>query len=183
MTTNTRVGTSTWKIDGGHSIAEFAVKHLMITTAKGRFKELEGEVHIDEERPENSWVEAKIRAASVDTGIDQRDAHLRSDDFFNTEQFPYITFRSKAAERVDEARWRITGDLTIRDVTREVVLDTEFDGEARDYAGKRRAAFTAETAINRKDYGLKYNAVVDGGAIVVADKVKIGLNIEAVLED
>jgi polyisoprenoid-binding protein YceI len=181
--TTAQVGTRTWTIDAGHSNAEFAVKHLMVATVKGRFKSLKGELHIDEESPEHSWVEAQIDVASVDTGIDQRDAHLRSDDFFNADQYPYITFRSKRVERADGDRWRIIGDLTIRDVTQEVVLDTEFDGEARDFAGKRRAAFTAETAINRKDFGLKYNAVVEGGgAIVVGDKVKIGLNIDAVLE-
>ena len=174
--------TSTWEIDPTHSSAEFAVKHFMISTVKGRFTRFDGLLHIDEQEPENSRVEVRIETASVETGLGQRDDHLRSDDFLNAEKFPYITFRSTRVERAGHDRWRITGDLTIRDVTREVVLDTNFEGEGRDFTGNRRAAFSAETSINRKDYGLKYNAVLEGGTIVVADKVKISINVEAALQ-
>jgi polyisoprenoid-binding protein YceI len=175
--------TSTWQIDPSHSSAEFAVKHFMISTVKGRFTRFDGRLHIDEQEPENSWVEARIETASVETGVDQRDAHLRSDDFFNAEAYPYITFRSTRAQRVGPDRWQITGDLTIRDVTREVVLDTNFEGEGRDFTGNRRSAFLAETSIDRRDFGLKYNAVIEGGTVVVGDKVKISLNIEAALQE
>jgi polyisoprenoid-binding protein YceI len=178
--TTSAVGASTWKIDAAHSNAEFAVKHLMVSTVKGRFWNIDGELHIDESQPSDSWVQARIEVASVDTGIEQRDAHLRSDDFFNAEAYPYITFRSKKVEPAGEERWRVVGDLTIRDVTREVVLDTVFDGVSTGFDGKRIAAFTATTSINRKDFGLRYNAVLEGGAIVVGDRVGITLNIEAV---
>ncbi len=182
MTTAARPTTGTWTIDAAHSIAEFSVKHLMVATVKGRFKKLSGSLHIDEENPEASWVEAQVETASVDTGIDQRDAHLRSDDFFNAEEFPYLTFKSKRVEKAGDDEWKVYGDLTIRDITQEVVLDTEFDGEVVDMTGRRRAAFSADTAISRKAFGLKYNAVVESGAVVVGDKVKIDLHLAAVLE-
>jgi polyisoprenoid-binding protein YceI len=177
--TKSQVSASTWRIDAGHSNAEFAVKHLMVSTVKGRFWNIDGQLHLDEVEPSNSWVEARIEVASVDTGIEQRDAHLRSDDFFNAEAYPYITFRSKRVEPADGEHWLVVGDLTIRDVTREVVLDTEFDGVGT-VDGKRIAGFTATTSVNRKDFGLRYNAVVEGGALVVGDRVRITLNVEAV---
>src|SRR3989442_5745821 len=138
MTTATQTATSTWTIDPTHSIAEFAVKHLVITTVKGRFRDLEGTLQIDEERPENSSVSASIDVASIDTNVADRDAHLRSDDFFNAEQYPKITFRSTRVERVDDANYKVHGDLTIRDVTKEVVLDTEFEGQIDDPRANRR---------------------------------------------
>lgn len=180
MTTQTDV--STWTIDGAHSIAEFAVKHMMVSTVKGRFRALRGIVRIDDERPERSTVEAEIDTASIDTGVEQRDEHLRSDDFFNAERFPRITFRSTVAARAADDRWRVTGDLTIRDVTRPVTLDTEFEGETIDAYGQRRAAFTATTTINRRDFGLNWNGMIEAGGVVVQDKVKVTLHIAAVRE-
>ena len=181
MTTK-QIATATWQIDPAHSRAEFAVKHLVVSTVKGRFKDLEGRLHIDEQRPERSWVEARIDVASVDTGIAQRDEHLRSDDFFNAGSHPYITFKSTKAERVGEHEWKIAGDLTIRDITREVVLDTRFEGQSSGFNGAAVAAFSAETSLSRKDFGLKYNAVLDSGTIVVGDRIKISLNVEAIRE-
>ena len=181
MTTK-QIATATWQIDPAHSSAEFAAKHLVVSTVKGRFKDLEGRLHIDEQRPERSWVEARIDVASVDTGIAQRDEHLRSDDFFNAGSHPYITFKSTKAERVGEHEWKIAGDLTIRDITREVVLDTRFEGQASGFNGAAVAAFSAETSLSRKDFGLKYNAVLDSGTIVVGDRIKISLNVEAIRE-
>jgi polyisoprenoid-binding protein YceI len=178
----TEVRTSTWSIDPTHSSAEFAVKHLMVATVKGRFREIGGKLHIDEEQPQNSWVEARIAAASIETGLAERDAHLRSDDFLNTEAFPDITFRSTGVRRLAGDRLLVKGDLTIRDITREVELETQFEGEARGFGGRREVAFTAETSISRRDFGLKYNAIIEGGTIVVADKVKITLSVAAVLE-
>jgi polyisoprenoid-binding protein YceI len=177
--TQTQVGT--WRIDPAHSIAEFAVKHLMVSTVKGRFKELEGRIHLDEARPENSSVEARIPVASIDTGIADRDAHLRSDDFFNAERFPYISFKSTGVERVSDADWRVAGDLTIRDITLPVVLETAFDGRSHGSTGEV-VAFTAETSLSRKDFGLKWNAVLESGTVVVGDRVRITLNIEAIRE-
>jgi polyisoprenoid-binding protein YceI len=163
-----------------HSIAEFAVKHLVVTTVKGRFRELEATLNIDEANPENSWVEAKIAVASVDTNVEARDADLRSDNFFSAERFPYISFRSKRVERLDEGRFRLTGDLTIRDVTKEVVLDGEYEGQIDDPYGNKRAGFTATTEISRKEFGIRWNQLLEGGGAVVGDNVKIALHIEAI---
>lgn len=181
--TTTRTNVSTWTIDPMHSVVEFAVKHMMVSTVKGRFRSLEGTLYIDESNPANSSVVASIDVASIDTGEAQRDTHLRSDDFFNAEQFPKITFKSKRVEPVDDARWKIVGDLTIRDVTREVVLDTEYEGQTTDPWGKQRAGFSAETAINRKDFGVNWNGLIEAGGVIVSDRVRIALNIEAVRQD
>src|SRR5262245_48278852 len=181
MTTQTAV--TTWSIDPTHSSAEFAVKHMMISTVKGQFGSLEGTLTIDEADPANSSAHASIDVASIDTREPQRDAHLRSDDFFNAEKHPTITFHSTRVEKVDDERWKVHGDLTIRDVTLPVTLDTEFEGQTVDFQGKHRAGFTAETAISRKEFGLKWNALLETGGAVVGDRVKITLHIEAVREE
>jgi polyisoprenoid-binding protein YceI len=181
--TTAPTATSTWTIDSTHSIAEFAVKHMLVSTVKGRFRTLAGTLHIDETNPITSSVTAAIDVASIDTGEPQRDAHLRSDDFFNAEQFPRITFHSTRVERKSDEQWKVTGDLTIRDITREVVLDTEFDGQVTDAYGKQRAAFSATTEISRKAFGLKWNALLEAGGAVVGDRVKIALHIAAVHQD
>lgn len=181
--TTAQTSTSTWAIDSVHSIAEFAAKHMMVSTVKGRFRTLEGTIHIDEANPINSSVTASIETASIDTGDERRDGHLRSDDFFNAERFPKITFQSTKVEKVDEEHWKITGDLTIRDVTKPVVLDTEFEGQIKDAYGKQRAAFSAETTINRKEFGLNWNGVLEAGGVVVGDRIRVMLNIAAVRQD
>ncbi len=175
--------TSTWTIDGAHSVVEFAAKHMMVSTVKGRFRGVEGTLNIDDEQPERSTVTAIIDTATVDTGVEQRDAHLRSDDFFNAEKYPKITFRSTRVEKLDDERWRLIGDLTIRDVTKEVVLDTEYEGQIKDAFGKQRAAFHATTQINRREFGLNWNGVIEAGGVVVGDKIKIELNIAAIRND
>jgi polyisoprenoid-binding protein YceI len=180
MTTETRQAVSTWSIDTAHSSAEFAVKHMMVTTVKGRFAIAEGTLEIDAGEPTRSRVDAAIDVASVDTGVADRDAHLRSDDFFNAERYPRFTFKSTSIERVDDARWRMTGDLTMRDVTRSVVLDVEFEGRGVDAFGKDRAGFVATTKINRKDFGVNWNGAIEAGGVVVSDAVKITLNVAAV---
>ena len=174
---------STWATDPTHSTAEFAVKHMLIATVKGRFGSLDGTLAIDETNPSNSSVTATLDVASIDTHEPQRDAHLRSDDFFNAERFPHITFRSTRVERKGDEEWRITGDLTIRDVTQAVTLDTEFEGQVTDPYGKQRAGFTSETSISRKEFGLKWNALLETGGAVVGDKVKVTLHIEAVRDE
>jgi polyisoprenoid-binding protein YceI len=163
-----------------HSIAEFAVKHFVVTTVKGRFRDVEATLHIDEEDPENSWAEARIAVASVDTNVEVRDNDLRSDNFFSADKFPYITFRSTRVESLSDERFRLTGDLTIRDVTKEVVLDGEYEGQIDDPYGSRRAGFTATTQINRSDFGMRWNQVIVGGGVTVGDNVKITLHIEAI---
>jgi len=180
MTTEAPGKASTWTADPMHSIAEFAVKHLVVTTVKGRFRELEATFNIDEANPENSSVEAKIAVASVDTNVEARDADLRSDNFFSAQRFPYISFRSTRIELLDEKRFSLTGDLTIRDVTREVVLDGEYEGQIDDPYGNKRAGFTATTQISRKEFGIRVNQLLESGGAVVGDNVKITLHIEAI---
>lgn len=178
--TTAQTAVSTWTIDPAHSIAEFAVRHMMVSTVKGRFRSMEGTITLDEEQPERSSVVASIDVASIDTAQPDRDAHLRSDDFFNAERFPKMTFRSTRVERVDDERWKIYGDLTIRDLTKEVVLDTGFDGRVNDPWGNERVGFSATTELNRQDFGLRWNQLLETGGVVVGDRVKVSLHIEAV---
>lgn len=181
--TTASTAVSTWTIDGAHSIAEFAVKHMMVATVKGRFRTLSGRLTVDEANPAASFVNATIDVASIDTGEAQRDGHLRSDDFFNAEAYPEITFRSTRVERVDDSNYKVTGDLTIRDVTKQVVLEVEYDGRITDAYGKQRAAFSAETAVNRKEFGLNWNGVIETGGVIVGDRVRITLHISAVRDE
>ncbi len=184
MTTATapRIAASTWTIDSAHSNVEFAVKHMMVSTVKGRFHGVEGTFAIDEAQPERSSITASIDVASVDTGVEQRDEHLRSDDFFNAERFPKLAFQSTRIEQDGDA-WKMTGDLTIRDVTRSVVFDVEFDGRGVDAYGKDRAGFSAQTKISRKDFGVHWNGLIETGGVVVGDTVRISLNISVVRQD
>ncbi len=183
MATTTQTESGTWSIDPAHSNAEFAVKHMMVSTVKGRFRTLEGTITFDPVSQENSRVTATIDASSVDTAQADRDAHLRSEDFFDVERFPKITFGSKKIEQIDENKWKVTGDLTIRGVTKEVVLDTDYEGQIVDTFGRRIAAFNAATAINRKDFGLTWNQIIEAGGFAVGDKVRINLNVEAVRQE
>ena len=180
MTTAAPARTSTWSIDPTHSIAEFAVKHLVVTTVKGRFRDLDGTIEIDGAQPENSSVEAKIAVASVDANVEARDADLRSDNFFSADKFPHITFKSTRVERLGDERFRLTGELTIRDVTKEVVLDGEYEGQIDDPYGNRRAGFTATTQISRREFGVKWNQLLETGGAVVGDNVQITLHLEAI---
>ena len=182
-TTTPQVSTSTWVIDPVHSFAEFSVKHMMVATAKGRFTTLEGTLQLDEANPANSSVVASIDVASIDTGEPKRDAHLRADDFFNVEQYPRATFRSTRIEPVDDEHAKVYGELTIRNVTRPVVFDVEFEGQGKDAYGQQRAGFTAETAINRLDYGIKWNPALETGGFAVGNRVKLTLHIAAVRQD
>lgn len=178
--TTAQTAVSTWTIDPAHSIAEFAVRHMMVSTVKGRFRSMEGVITLDEERPERSSVAASIDVASIDTAEPDRDAHLRSDDFFNAERFPKMTFRSTRVELLGEDRARVFGDLTIRDITKEVALDVEFEGRTKDPWGNERIGFSATTELNRKEFGLRWNQVLETGGVVVGDRVKVSLHIEAV---
>lgn len=172
-------GTATYAIDAYHSSAEFAVKHMMVSTVRGRFNDLEGVIHLDEADPARSSVEAAIRTASVHTGVDFRDNDLRSDNFFDVERYPEMRFHSTRIEPVEAGRWLVHGDLTIRDITRPVTLDTELEGRGQGMQGEDRIGFTATTAIDRKDFGLNYSAVLETGGLVVSDRVRITLHIEA----
>lgn len=181
--TATQVKTGTWTIDSAHSNVEFSVKHMMISTVKGQFSNVEGTIQLNADQPEKSAVNAKIDTSSITTFNEQRDEHLRTNDFFNAEQWPDMTFRSTKVEQVSDDRSKVHGDLTIRDVTKPVVLDTEFDGQILDAFGKQRAAFTATTEINRKDFGINWNGAIEAGGVVVGDKVKVTLHIAATLQE
>ena len=180
MTTQQQLATSTWTVDKAHSNVDFSVKHMVISTVRGAFREFEATLHIDEANPPASRVSVTIDVASIDTNAPDRDAHLRSDDFFNAEQFPKLTFQSKRVELEGEAKFRVTGDLTIRDVTREIVLQGTFSGRVQDPWGNDRAAFSAETEISRKDFNVRWNQMLETGGAIVSDRVKIHVYIEAV---
>ena len=153
---------------------------MMISTVRGSFAKFSGTVDIDEANPARSSVEVQIEAASIDTREAQRDAHLRSPDFFDVENYPYLTFRSKRVEALDESHGRIIGDLTIRDVTREVVLDTQFTGQAKSPWGTTSAGFEAQTKISRKAWGLTWNVALETGGWLVGDEIKINIQLEIV---
>ncbi len=175
--------TSTWQLDPAHSSVEFAVKHMMMTTVRGRFKAVQATLTGDEEHPEGCCVEARIDVSSIDTGNADRDAHLRSPDFFDAERYPTITFRST---RVDGSpskpgdQFQVIGDLVIRDTTSKVALDCAFEGRGTDPWGKERAGFSASAEIDRRDWGLRWNQAMETGGILVANNVKIEIEVQFV---
>ncbi len=177
-TTAVNLPAGTWAIDLAHSEATFVVRHLMVSKVRGRFTKFAGTIVVGE-NPLESTVEATIEAASIDTADAGRDEHLRNGDFFDVAAYPTWTFRSTGV-RADGGDFVLTGDLTIKGVTRSVELELEFNGTEKDPWGGTRAGFSAETEISRKDFGLEYNAVLESGGVVIGDKVKIGLEIEAV---
>jgi polyisoprenoid-binding protein YceI len=172
--------TSVWQFDPAHSSAEFAVRHMMVSTVKGTFKTLSGTIAYDEANPERSQVGAEIDAASIETGVADRDTHLRSADFFDVQKFPKLTFRSTGIETDGADAGKMHGELTIHGVTRPVSLDVSYLGEVKDPWGNRRRGYTAETSLNRKDFGMTWNMVLDAGGVLVGDKIKVTLNIEAI---
>lgn len=174
-------GTATYQIDPAHSVVEFSVKHMMFSTIKGKFAKVAGEIVFDQNNPTASSVTATVDVASVMTGDPNRDNHLRTADFFDPENHPTLSFTSKSIEPVDrEGTYRIFGDLTMRGVTRGVVLEGSHLGTGTDPWGGTRAGFTATTTINRKDWGLNWNAPLEAGGVLVSDQVKVSLDIEAV---
>jgi polyisoprenoid-binding protein YceI len=179
-----RTETSVWEIDPAHSSVEFSVKHMMMTTVRGRFKNLTATLTGNEEHPIGCCVEVEIDTASIDTGSTDRDTHLKSADFFDAEQHPKIIFRSTLLEgdpRASEgARFRVFGDLTIRDTTMPIALDCMFEGRGNDPWGKERAGFSAYTEIDRRDWGLKWNQVIETGGVLVANKVRIEAEVQFV---
>jgi polyisoprenoid-binding protein YceI len=172
--------TMAWELDPVHSLIEVSVKHMMVSTVKGRFKKFTVDLALDEQNPENSSIDVTADAASIDTGQEMRDNHLRSPDFLDVANFPTITFKSKKVERQGEEHARVIGDLTIRGVTKEVAFDATFEGEVKDMQGKRRAAFSAKSSISRKDFGLNWNVALESGGWLVSDKVQIAIELEVV---
>jgi len=179
MTTITAAKTVTYGIDKAHSEATFQVRHL-ITKVRGRFSDFEGTIALDEAAPEQSSVRFEVKTASIDTNEAARDKHLRSDDFFASDRFPSMTFAStRIAKRTGDA-FEVTGTLTIRDVAREITLPVTFLGKVKDPWGNERVAFEAEYTLNRKDYGLNWNAALETGGFLVGDEVRISVSVQAV---
>jgi len=171
-----------WNFDPVHSDIGFSVRHLMISKVRGRFQKWSGALFVDETDLANSKVEASIEAASIDTREQQRDDHLRSPDFFDAANHPALTFQSTRVEKTSEDEYKVTGNLTIRGVAREVALAVEFLGRSKDPWGGLRMGFSAKTSIDRRDFGLTFNMPLDGGGVVVGDRVDIVLEIEVVKE-
>ena len=171
---------TSWTLDAAHSAVEFSVRHLMIATARGRFAGVSGPVVLDDGADGLGTIDIVIDAASVDTREPQRDAHLRSADFFDVEHYPSITYRSRRIERLSADRYRAAGELTIRGITRPVGLDIEATGEVTDPWGRQRAGFSATARINRKDFGLTWNQLLEAGGVAVGDEVKISIDVELV---
>lgn len=171
---------TTWAIDPTHTEAGFAVKHLMISTVRGRFGDVQGQVSFDPSDLSTGSADVTINTTSIDTREAQRDTHLRSADFFDVEHFPVLTFKSRAVQNLKGDEFQLIGDLTIKNVTREVVLDVESHGLQKDPWGGERAGFTAKTKINRKDFGLVWNVALETGGIVVGEDVKITLDLELI---
>jgi polyisoprenoid-binding protein YceI len=169
-----------WEIDPVHSKATFSAKYAMISTVRGQFNVLNGQVHIDEQHPENSWVEAQVDAASIDTQSEMRDGHLKSPDFLDVEKYPTLHFKSTRIEHVEDEEYRVTGNLTIHGVTKEVTLDAEYSGQLKDAYSNLRAGLSARGTINRKDWGLNWNMVLEAGGVLVSDKIKIEIDLSVI---
>jgi len=178
MTTYPAELTGTWEIDAAHSTVGFAAKHAMIATTRGHFTTFTGGATIDAETPENSTAWLEIDSSTVVTGVEQRDSHLRSADFWDSENNPTITFRSTGA-KLDGDELVLTGDLTIKGVTHAVDVVWEFNGIAKDPFGNTKAGFDGTANVNRKDWGLNWNAALETGGFLVSDKIKLVLEIEA----
>jgi polyisoprenoid-binding protein YceI len=169
----------TWDIDASHSTVGFSVRHMMVSKVRGYFREFSGEI-VTAEDPAQSSVTATIDLGSIDTRQEQRDAHIRSADFFDVENHPQMTFRSTAV-RTDGADWTVEGDLTIKGITKPVTLALELNGFGPDAYGGTRAGFSAKTEISRSEFGVDIQMPMDGGGVVVGDKISVELEIEAVL--
>jgi polyisoprenoid-binding protein YceI len=169
-----------YTLDPAHTRIGFTARHAMVTKVRGQFTEFEGTAHIDTADPAASRAEVVIKTAGVDTGQADRDGHLRSGDFFDVEQFPEIRFTSTAVQRKDSDTWTVTGDLTIKDVTRPVSIDFEATGSARDPFGNLRVGFEGSTTVNRKDWGLVWNAALETGGVLVSEKITLEFDVSAI---
>jgi len=178
MTSATSTATRTYQIDKAHSEAVFQVRHLL-SKVRGRFSDFEGTIELDEASPEHSSVEFTIHTKSIDTNEPDRDTHLRSEDFFSVEQFPTLTFKSTNVTRRGEHQFNVAGDLTMRGVAKSIVLPVEYLGKAKDPWGNEKLAFEGEITLNRKDYGLMWNAALETGGFLVGDEVRVTLSIQA----
>lgn len=180
-TSQTTPAVTTWNIDPAHSAAEFKVKHMMIANVKGKFCGMSGTLTLNEANPGQSNVEASIDVNSINTGDAQRDGHLKSADFFDSAKFPAMTFKSTGMKKVSESDWEVNGELTIHGVTKTVKLAVEdVSAPAKDPWGNTRVGLTATTKINRKDFGLTWNATLETGGFLVGEEVAITLDVQVV---
>ena len=175
-----RTVAETWTIDGAHAEVGFAVKHLMISTVRGRFGAVEGSVTVDATQPLNSVVDVTIDVASIDTRQEMRDNHLRSADFFDVANHPTMRFVSKRVEGDVRKKFRVVGDLTIRGVTREVIVDATNEGSTKDPWGNDRVGISASAKLNRADFNLTWNQALETGGVVVGDEVKLSIDVELI---
>ncbi len=180
-TTATQQQTSVYSLDRAHTTIEFVVRHLMITKVRGRFTNFDGRIEVAPGSDLPQAIAARIEAASIDTREEQRDAHLRSADFFDVEKYPELTFESTRIQGAPD-EFTVHGNLTIHGITREVALTGTFEGRTSDPWGGTRVGYAAHTTVNRKDFGLAWNAALETGGVVVGDEVRIELNVEAVLQ-
>lgn len=167
-----------WKIDTQHVDITFSVRHMMIANVRGQFEEIEGTVDFNPEKPEQSSVDVKIKAESINTRERRRDDHLRSADFLDAENHPYMHFKSKRVEVIDKKHGKIYGDLIIRDQPRDVVLDVTYNGMVKSPFGGTAAGFSATTTLNRKDWGLEWNMALETGGVLVGDEIKVNIDVE-----
>ena len=169
-----------WVIDPAHSEIQFSAKHLMISTVRGRFNAFSGTIDADENNPTVATVDVQIDASSLVTGEERRDTHLRSADFLDVEKYPYLTFKSTRLERSDETHAKLYGELTIRDITKPVVLSVEYAGQVKTPWGTTSAGFNAQTKINRKDWDLNWNVALETGGWLVGDTITINIELELI---
>ncbi len=172
--------TGTWTLDPSHTQVGFTARHAMVTRVRGTFRDVEGTIAVDGDQPSRSRVDVTIQAASVDTRSDDRDAHLRSGDFFDTDTYPTITFSSTDVEQRSDVEYRVTGDLTIRDVTRPVTLDLTLTGAATDPFGNERVGFEGSVEVNRRDWNLTWNAALEAGGVLVSERVRLEFEVSAI---
>ena len=172
--------TGTWTLDPAHTRIGFVARHAMVTKVRGSFNEFEGTAVLDGANPANSHAEVTIKAHSIDTRNAQRDGHLRSNDFLAMDEYPEITFSSTGVRQVDDATFELTGGLTIKDVTKSVTIPFTFEGAAKDPFGNLRVGFEGSVVINRKDWGVTWNAALEGGGVLVSDRVTLEFEISAI---
>lgn len=182
-TTTTTIPTGTYAIDPSHSRIGFVARHAMVTKVRGSFNEFEGSGSFDSDDPTKSNLQLTIKADSIDTRNADRDGHLRSNDFFDMDTYPEITFVSTAVEQIDDENYRVTGDLTIKDVTKPVTIDFEYTGTAVDPYGNHRIGLDGTTTVNRKDWGVNWNAALEAGGVLVGEKVTLEFDVSAIRTD
>jgi polyisoprenoid-binding protein YceI len=180
MSTDYASLTGDYALDPAHTTIGFVARHAMVTKVRGTFNEFEGTLHLDGSQPENSTAEVAIKVASVDTRNETRNGHLLSGDFFEQDDFPVMTFRSTGVKVDGDDEFKLSGDLTVKDVTRPVEFDVEFTGAAVDVYGNHRVGFEAKADVSRKEWGMTWNAALETGGVLISDKIRIELEISAI---